>query len=81
MSEEALESRNKDIRNYREFFSRKNGRINNIKDIFNHLMITSDPNFDQFRVFNEVSKGPNSPDMVKVLQNMDMDIADYYVFM
>lgn len=40
MSEEALESRNKDIRNFRKFFARKNSRVNNITDVFNHLMIT-----------------------------------------
>jgi len=43
LSEEALESANKDIRNFREFLSRKCGHLENITDVFNRLFIRSDP--------------------------------------
>ena len=43
LSEEALESAYKDIRNFREFLSRKCGHLENITDVFNRLFIRSDP--------------------------------------
>ena len=43
LSEEAQEARNKDIRNYREFFSRKSSRKLNISDLFCRLLLSSDP--------------------------------------
>ena len=43
LSEEALESSNKDVRNYREFLARKCGHIPNLIDVFNRLFIRSDP--------------------------------------
>lgn len=43
LSEEALESCNKDVRNYREFLARKIGHIPNLTDVFNRLYIRSDP--------------------------------------
>lgn len=43
LSEEALESANKDISNFREFLSRKYGHLENITDVFNRLFIRCDP--------------------------------------
>lgn len=43
MSEDAQESRNKDIKKYRENFSRKSSRLLTMKDVFNRLLVTSDP--------------------------------------
>ncbi|CAF1430809.1 unnamed protein product [Rotaria sordida] len=43
LSEEALESCKKDIRNFREFLSRKCGHIMNLTDVFNRFFIRSDP--------------------------------------
>lgn len=79
MSEEALGSRNKDIRNFRQFFARKNSRLNNITDVLNHLMITSDPLFDKFRGLKHiVSSNTYLPEMLNLLQKepeiaMDLD--------
>ena len=42
-SEEALESRNKDFRRYRESHSRKFTRVETMTDIFCRLLISSDP--------------------------------------
>ena len=41
--EEASEARNKFYKRDREFHARKNSRINNLEDIFNRAMDTSDP--------------------------------------
>lgn len=43
LSEEAQESRNKDIKRYREFNTRKSSRININTDIFQRLLLSSDP--------------------------------------
>lgn len=43
MSEEALEARNKDLRRYREFNTRKTSRKNTMQDLLNSLLISSDP--------------------------------------
>lgn len=42
-SEEAQETRNKSIRKFREFHSRKFNRLVNIEDVFLRLLLTSDP--------------------------------------
>lgn len=43
MSEEAQEARNKDIKRYREFHSRKFSRNETTEDMFHMLLISSDP--------------------------------------
>lgn len=43
LSEEAQESRNKDIKKYREHFTRKSSRIEMNTDLFNRLLLSSDP--------------------------------------
>lgn len=43
MSEEAQEARNKDLRKYRENFTRKCGRIQNNEDLLRRLLRSSDP--------------------------------------
>ena len=43
LSEEAGESRNKDVRNCREFHARKINRKATLRDQFNYLMVSSDP--------------------------------------
>lgn len=43
LSEEAQEARNKDTRKFRQLFTRKTSRINTNTDLFNRLLISSDP--------------------------------------
>lgn len=43
LSEEALESRNKDLRNYRELHTRKMSREKTMEDLFHALLYSSDP--------------------------------------
>lgn len=48
MSEEALESRNKDFRFIREHHTRKMSREKTIEDLFNYLLLSSDPLISSF---------------------------------
>lgn len=43
LSEEAMESRNKDFRNYRKFHTRKMSCEKTMRDLLNTLMYSSDP--------------------------------------
>lgn len=43
LSEDAQEARNKDIKQYREHFARKSERNKTMQDVFQRMMITSDP--------------------------------------
>lgn len=49
LSEEAQEARNKDIKKYRADFSRKTSRKDNIRDIINRLLVSSDPCISSLR--------------------------------
>lgn len=49
LSEEAQESRNKDIKNYRLHHSRKCSRESNMRDIFYRLLVSSDPFLSSIR--------------------------------
>lgn len=48
-SEEPLEARNKDIRNFRDRYARKSSYKNNLTDVVRLLTVSSDPYFNQFR--------------------------------
>lgn len=43
LSEEAQEARNKDLKRYRENYTRKTSRIDTNTDLFNRLLLSSDP--------------------------------------
>lgn len=43
LGEEASESRNKDYRVYRRYHGRKNSQLNNLEDLFNRAMDSTDP--------------------------------------
>lgn len=43
LSEEALESRNKDFKKYRQYHTRKMSRDKTMQDLFNYLFFSSDP--------------------------------------
>lgn len=71
-SEEALESRNKHLRNYREHHARKCSREKTITDMFHALLYTSDPMISSISNKNSRSKSTfNSiSDEVKVLLDL-----------
>lgn len=49
MSEEALEARNKDYRNFREHHTRKTSRLNTMEDLMHALWCSSDPLISNLR--------------------------------
>ena len=49
LSEEAQEARNKDIKKYRSDFSRKFSRVKTMEDVFNRLLVSSDPYISSLR--------------------------------
>jgi hypothetical protein len=56
LSEEAQESRNKDIKKYREHFTRKSSRIETNRDLFNRLLLSSDPKISELHIVNRRNK-------------------------
>lgn len=49
MSEEAQESCNKFIKKYRQDFARKCSRVKNMEDVFQRLLVSSDPLISSLR--------------------------------
>lgn len=49
LSEEAQEARNKEIRRYRELFTRKTSRTDTNSDLIRRLLISSDPYISSLR--------------------------------
>lgn len=76
LSEEALESRNKDVRNFRELYTRKISRVDNLTDLIKHLMVTSDPYLNKFRIRPKVnsSKSYSNEMLDLILQDPDIPI-------
>lgn len=68
MSEEAQESCNKHIKNFRENYARKCDRSKNITDVFQRLLITSDP------VISSLRKLPKKK--LKLLSRDAIDLLD-----
>jgi len=70
LSEEAQEARNKDYIRYREHHSRQNSRVNTNTDLFNYLLVTSDPKITALRT--ESKKPPTTlPPEVVFLLNIE----------
>lgn len=68
LSEEAQESRNKDFKAYRERFSRKTSRTENLIDIMNRLLISSDPIISQMRKLPNTKRKAFDPEVIEMLE-------------
>lgn len=74
LGEEAQESRNKDIKKYRESFSRKFSRTQNMEDVFHNLLISSDPYITSFRK-NEMKKFRSYPqEVIQFLKEPELPV-------
>lgn len=71
LTEEALESRNKDIRNYREDHTRKFSRVQTNTDLIHRLLETSDPLITSIRGFPKKKASLLSEDAKKLLVLFD----------
>ncbi|XP_034244181.1 uncharacterized protein LOC117646923 [Thrips palmi] len=49
LSEEAQETRHRDLRSFRQHFTRKCSRESTMEDLFNRLLVTSDPRISSLR--------------------------------
>jgi len=71
LSEDAQEANHKYFRKYRENHSRKMSRIQNNEDIFNNMMIASDPIISNSRKLMECKKKELTEDAKRLLCNSD----------
>ena len=72
LSEDAQEARHKDIRRYREGYSRKSLRLNTIKDIFHHLLVSSDPFISSLRKLPKRKLKQLSQDVLPLLPSPEI---------
>lgn len=68
LSEDAQEARNKDSKRFREDFSRKCSRENTMHDVFNQLMVTSDPYISSIRKLPQKSLKSLSQEAIELLE-------------
>jgi len=77
LSEEAQESRNKDIKKYREGFSRKCSREKTMEDVLNWLLVSSDPYISSLRKLPQKKLKELSPEARQLLSNDNIkDISE-----
>lgn len=68
LSEEAQESRNKDLKKYRELYTRKLSRISTNQDLLNRLLISSDPLISSLRKLPQKKISSLSSDILFLLK-------------
>jgi len=73
-SEESQEARNKDIKKYREGFSRKCSRIKNLEDVFNRLLLSSDPFISSLRQLPQKKITHIHPEVLEMILPPDINI-------
>lgn len=69
LSEDIQESRQKDFKNYRLFYARKTSRLSTNTDIFNLLLITSDPVITNLREKPKHKVVPFAKEVTNLFQN------------
>ena len=67
LSEAAQDARNKDIKRFREDFSRKCSREYTMHDVFNWLLVTSDPYISSIRKLPQKPLKSLSPEAIELL--------------
>ncbi|CAH0552735.1 unnamed protein product [Brassicogethes aeneus] len=67
LSEEAAEARNKHFRNYRQNFARKFSRENYNRDVFNRLLLSSDPLLSSMRIVKKRKFNSFLPETIDLL--------------
>lgn len=77
MSEEAQESCNKYIKNYRENFARKFSRAKNLEDVFLRLLVNSDPIISTLRTSPAKKSLPLLPKALNLLTEVQ-PFGTYY---
>lgn len=73
LSEEAQEARNKDIKKYREGFSRKCSRERTMQDVLNWLLVSSDPYISSLRELPAKKHKKLSNDALRLISCSDAE--------
>lgn len=76
LSEEAQESRNKDFKIYRERFSRKTSRQANLEDVFQRLLVSSDPLITSLRPVEQIRRKCFDAEVKEMLLEQDLAHID-----
>ena len=76
LSEEAQETRNKDFRRYREYFTRKSSRCNTVQDLIHRLLISSDPFITALGKSHKPSTKEMSPEVLELLSTPPLPDSD-----
>lgn len=76
LSEEAQESRNKDVRNYRELYTRKTSRIETNTDLLHRLLISSDPFICSLRKASLTKKQALDSEVLALLSEPEAEYFD-----
>lgn len=74
LSEEAQEARNKDIKRFRLNFALKTSRLDNLTDILNRLLVSSDPIISSFRKIPPKSSKSLFPEAINLLKTPDISL-------
>lgn len=67
LSEEAQEAKNKDIRRFREYHTRKSSKLKNNEDLFKRLLLSSDPYISSFHSGMNNKKESTDPADLRLL--------------
>jgi hypothetical protein len=73
-SKESQVARNKDIKKYREGLSRKCSRIKNVNDVFNRLLVSSDPFISSLRQLPQKNIKHIHPEVLEIILPPDINI-------
>lgn len=76
LSEEAAEARNKHFRCYRQDYARKFSRESCNQDIFNRLLLTSDPMLSSMRTVKKRKSGTFLPETLAMFAPADPNISE-----
>lgn len=68
LSEEAQEAKNKDIRRFRQYHTRKFSKLKTNDDLFKRLLLSSDPYLSSFHSTKELRKKDMERDVLDLLQ-------------
>lgn len=76
LSEEAQESRNKDLKKFRELHTRKTSRISANEDLLNRLLVSSDPLVSSLRELPKKKLTTFSPEVVGLLKKPEIEMKE-----
>lgn len=77
LTEDIQESRQKDFKNFRLFHTRKTSRVNTNTDIFNMMLITTDPVIVSLRQKPKTKSIPFNKDVIQFFENPEINAKEF----